>query len=720
MNEPQASQGHLSHSLNRSALIAILSVSAFQSHISQAEASSARIPFIQSFDGRQSVWTAKPFPSTPQVHLQQAKGPMRLGPLIFGQSETLELRFPEGDTQNIRERLGTPETNGIPFDQLARAGFGQASLIVKSPWITMRYLGERPAGYQLDDPDFAQAALHALGNPNDVLPVTTAAQVVHDMMESYFAPLLRSVPGGQRVLSGLHIQGAYFSTTYNPPDDFRLDFDNAFIVGLQTLIVYPSSCLQRPDPAQCKPPYLSTGHDPTVIGHELGHVIFNRMRAARSLKGYQWFAVNEGYADYFSASYHESPLIGDAWQSSRLTAPYLRRLTDDPSIRDPKVLASAHAFSVVWSSLLWRIRTALIESGTSSRSEFDRAVLLSIAHLGEGGGSRLGDAATALLKAVHESGHFDWDGIVHSAFRQAGVELVAEELALAPSQGSATDGTEPVGTRSRRRGFGCTAQASAQNDATPSSDGLGHELPDMAFLVLTSVFLRSQQKRRARMRVQTDSPHSKTTAGLHRATLSASCLIALLCTACVRQQEQKRISQLIQLRGPALVYQCNWSFFGGSTDLSFVEVNWAVNDRSSTDLVGLLFDPTTELPSAALQVHIDAALRRIDRFLGLDGKPVQSLLTPGVVTKAEAQQLTLLTFALAILEEAPRARISHKETDLTVPQAEEDQVTFQHRNRSLLTADFSQAVTGPGSYGPLPSALKEGNKQICTLVSRRE
>jgi hypothetical protein len=322
------------------------------------ETPSFATPYIQGFDRLQKSGFLTNRTCCSHLHLRPDGSGLTpaTGPIVFGQSKVLELQFPTTGAKTVTEEWDHPTIKGQPSSQLARAGFGQASLLVRSPWITMRYLGERPAGFQVTGEDFATAAIQGFGSPNDVLPVTTAAQTVHDMMENYFAPLLRTLPQGQRVLSGLHVQGGYFSTTYNPPDDFRLDFDNAFIIGLQTLVVYPSSCFHRPDPRLCAPPYVSTGHDPTVIGHELGHVIFNRIRAYRSLKGYQWFAVNEGYADYFSASYFGSPLIGETWHASRLNAPYLRRLTDDPTTRDPEALATAHTFSVVWSSLLWRIR----------------------------------------------------------------------------------------------------------------------------------------------------------------------------------------------------------------------------------------------------------------------------------------------------------------------------------------------------------------------------
>lgn len=710
----------LGNLLGAAVLVAACGFSALQGRTAHAAATGPAIPFIKRFDGLQNSWTARPSQSPPQLRLQWAEVELPSGPLVLSQSEVLELRFPEGNSPTIRERLDTPETESIPFNQLTRAGFGQASFIVRSPWITMRYLGERPAGFQLSGPEFSEAAIQALGSPNDVLPVTTAAQAVHDMMETYFAPLLGSLPNGKTVMAGLHVQGAYFSTTYNPPDDFRLDFDNAFIVGLQTLVVYPSSCFQRPDPSQCTPPYLSTGHDPTVIGHELGHVIFNRIRAARSLKGYQWFAVNEGYADYFSASYHETPLIGETWQSSRLRAPYLRRLTDDPTTRDPEVLASAHAFSVVWSSLLWRIRTALIETDPSSRSAFDRAVLLSIAHLGEGGGNRLGDAATALLKAVHESGHSEWDAVLRAEFSRAGVELVAENLALAPEQPHEPGTTDPQETQNRRQGFGCSAQAAVTGVSTNPLDDRRNELPDLALFILASALLRAlQRKGVCTPRRQRDTKPSSATFGLCAAPRVAVGLSTLLSTACVRQPEPKTVRQLIQLRGPALVYRCNLAFFGGSggsTDISAIEINWPTADKSTRDLVGVIFDAQTADPASALQVHVDAELRRIDRFLGLEGKPIENQLTPTAVTETKVQQLALMALALAVLEEAPRARSNQNGRNAVEKSTNSDLVTFLHRDRWTLTADFSSAVTGPGAYGPLPASLKETERQVCTLV----
>ena len=559
-----------------------------------------------------------------------------------------------------------PPGVAVPTD-LEQLGYGRASLIAHSKWSTIRYLGERPAGYGLEHGAVQAAQRLALGNPNDVLPVATSAAVIHAMMEEYFAPLLSELPGGQAIAQGIHVQGAYVSPTFNPHDGYRIDFDNAFVVGLQSLYIYPSSCYHRPNPTICTPPFLSTGHDATVIGHELGHVVFNAIRHAKSPKGFQWFAVNEGYADFFSASFFETPLVGQTWQSNQVHAPYLRRLLDNPHTRDEKVLASAHAFSVVWSSLLWRMKTRLEGTSLASARAFDKAVLFSIFHLGEGGGSQLGDAATALLKATYQLGFMNWDSIMREEIARSKIELKAEnleQLSLKPYQ----NGTRP--SQRSEAGFGCTIGRGG------SANGPDFVLFPLLFVPLLLRHMKRPFKKSLffsfckELSEDKETPNAVCAQKTHKGGFDAVILAAsrmtlisllagfVLCAACVRKPKQKLVTSIINPESP-IDYQCNLALFSQAaleSQTSHVRIARASDQGSQESVLMIVYDSATADPSSAAQIVYDRVTKRVDRILEIDGKPIASDLVSSTSTVADAQRFSRAMLGLLLFEEAPRAQ----------------------------------------------------------------
>lgn len=310
-----------------------------------------------------------------------------------------------------------PANVPVPTD-LDKLGRNQSRFVVANKWATIRYLGPNPAGAGLSGEALNQAQTAALGSENDTVPVVTAAVTISNMMENYYAPLLQSFPEGAAALPRIYVQGAYFAPTYRTSGG-NVSTDNAYIVGLQSLYLFPSSCFFKAREGECAGKFYSTGHDPTVVGHELGHVIFNQLRHAKGLEGFQWFAVNEALADYFSAAYFSEPLIGRIWRVSRPNQSHLRRLLDNPTTSEPSTLQEAHKFSVVWSSTLWRIRKRLKEERGVGAGEIDRTVLRSILFLGNTVNPRMGDAAAALIQAATSYKLDDW------------VPLIREELARA-------------------------------------------------------------------------------------------------------------------------------------------------------------------------------------------------------------------------------------------------------------------------------------------------
>jgi hypothetical protein len=536
---------------------------------------------------------------------------------------------PKSDSSCCAAEPYSPGDRRYPQDPES-VGYNRASLIVDSKWATIRYLGESPVGQGANDEALNALIRNGLGRPNDILPVTTAVYTINEMMERYFSPLLRSLPQGKAVLEKLHIDGAYFSPTLRFAEGRDREFDNAFVVGLQSLMVFPSSCFNRPNYELCRDPFLSTGHDPTVMGHELGHAVFNYLMQQDTLKGFQWFAVNEGYADYFSASFFRTAAIGQSWQSARTRAPYLRRLSDHPTIRDPEVLKSAHTFGTVWSSLLWEIRKELGRRFQNAEFEFDRAVLLSITHLGEGGGARLGDAARALLKSTYELGYPQWDRVIREQMAASEIQISSEQLALVP-EGPAADS----------QGFGCSSgSGSKKSSGTDPSDNQISALP---------------------------VSHAGLDFGL---TFLFGILATALCS-CIpwqRKDSARKFTELVSLQKPFASYDCDLGALSGTSldhNPSPVSLAFSSKEPGVTNQAGgesknatyrvFVFDPVADRTDLAVQILVDGENLRVDRALKIDGSPAKVSLGSNQIGVEPAVQLAYISLATMLFESAPLA-----------------------------------------------------------------
>lgn len=642
-------------------------------------------------------------PSLDSVELSQVPIPARLSIMLPS--------VPGGFIAEPKEKVNLSERDRF------RIGFNQATLIMKSPWITMRYLGERPdfrgllnpEGTSEVRPDFtvgpelSQALNSSLGKPNDISPVVISAGTVHNMMENYFKPLLQDLPTGRSAIKKLHVEGAYFSPTYNPSDNYRIDYDNAFIVGEQLLFVYPSSCFHMPSQPDCRPPFLSTGHDATVIAHELGHVIFNLLRRSERLKGFQWFAINEGYADYFSASWHEKPLIGSTWKSTHIEAPYLRKILDHPTTRDPEAQRTAHSYGVVWSSFLWksrtRIATALASSGASDQDvseeirEFDRSVLLSITHLGEGGGGRLGDAGAALLKATYERGNFHWDTILRSGLSES--EIIIQDEGSPPVQTPITDlqnTTSPKG--------GCSpASIGHRSTATPAEAPT--LIPVISWIAL-GLFLLSRRRRLPLW-------------------LSALFLLFILQGAggCIqRKAKPVQVKDLLLRSPPPVSYRCDLHLLTGSTRvfpaLRRIGIGRLAHPEGSpsqeNEVKLVIFDAGNDTPAHALLAAVDPEHRRLDRLLLLDGKPFQASLSAERISIEEASRLEMAELAQLLLDDLPQKLLNSPSEKQENPKS----VDILSRS-TLVNISFSKKEAPWPSASLLPERITGAKGIVCIM-----
>jgi hypothetical protein len=340
--------------------------------------------------------------------------------------DATELKIISSATTTVEEPDLVP--NAVVPSDLKVLGYKQSRFLVDSRWATIRFLGDNPAGAGKSGPDMDEAQRQAFGKRNDTTPVITAAWTVNRIMRDFFVPMLESIPTGKEVLKAFKIQGAYFAPGFSPSEG-RTERDNAFITGLESLYIWPSSCFERGASTDCPEPFLGTGHDPTIIGHETTHAVFNHLRMGKSLDGLQWAAVNEGMADYFSAAYFSEPLVGRIWKVSNRNHPYLRRLTETATTDDPRYATEAHQYGIVWGSTLWRIRARLVDELKAPPREVDRTMLYAITFLGETNKIRLGDAASAVLKAAEALDHVAWKNVMREEFKTAAIALASNQLA---------------------------------------------------------------------------------------------------------------------------------------------------------------------------------------------------------------------------------------------------------------------------------------------------
>jgi len=100
-----------------------------------------------------------------------------------------------------------------------------------------------------------------------------------------------------------------------------------------------------------------TSWDSDVIFHEYTHAVVNQI--VGPAQGKVFGALNEGFADYFSASFLGDPNVGE-WDAliwgKRL--PFIRTVQNSNTF--PKnVVGEIHADGTIWSGALWDVRTTL-------------------------------------------------------------------------------------------------------------------------------------------------------------------------------------------------------------------------------------------------------------------------------------------------------------------------------------------------------------------------
>jgi hypothetical protein len=575
----------------------------------------------------------------------------------------------------------------------AALGFGRSKFLVDSRWATVRYLGENPAGAGLNGAELNKAQLMALGSDRDTIPVITAVQTINDMMENYFVPLMRKIPRGDDLLARIKVQGAYFSPRYQPDDGSTPERDNAFVIGVQSLFLYPNSCFDKSSASTCSPVAYSAGHDPSIIGHELGHVIFNHMRDERTLEGWQWFAVNEGYADYFSASYFGDPILGRIWRVTRPAgARYLRKLLDTPTTNDEKALEEGHAFGVVWSSALWRSRNRIMNSFKVSAMDFDRIVLMSINFLGETTKTKLGDAASAMLKAADVSGLSGWKSILIDEFKNAEVDLSKGQRIVA-AQGEVIE--------KQQGGISCGTIPAVAEPARPRVSFAG------LLLVLPLLML-----------VRPKKPKTLHKPSLKRKT-SAAVLAALFPFLGGCQLFSNLKNQNTSPEGLAITYGCNLSALQDGTPLtpaqrklSFTFLNEAPPDaRLEQIFVG---DERFQNADSSLILIVDRQTMRIDQIRRRDGNLFQINLNQKYVSSEDALAVQNMKLASIILEGVGRALLNQINSQPAVNQSTAPSAVSFELTGIKATATLSNEIMGARGFGPLASEVRINDQKLCS------
>ncbi|MEY2988322.1 MAG: hypothetical protein RJB13_1843, partial [Pseudomonadota bacterium] len=557
--------------------------------------------------------------------------------------------------------------------------------LIDSRWATIRYLGDNPAGVGLTGIQLNEAQTAALGRINDTIPVVTITETINEMMDDYFAPLLRTLPRGQEILSRIKVQGAYFSPEYNRIHSSQTERDNAYVVGLQSLFVYPNSCFDRTDANTCNPKGFSAGHDPSIIAHELGHVIFNHLRDGQSLEGWQWFAVNEGYADYFSAAHSGNPVLGRIWRASRTSGTkYLRRLLDSPTLNDPTVADEGHAFSLVWSSALWRARLNIEKKFGTDPRDFDRIVLLSINFLGESTKTRLGDAAAAVFKAVDVLGKGIWKDILRIEFDAAEIDL-ARGTVLNPAVGM------PLNKSMKSSDCGVIS-----NQSNARSNPLS-----MLLIIIPTIAVWLVSKKR------------------YRNTFIILLLILVNqgCMLFSKKNEQNNTDQK-----KSILYQCDLRALKDGTPvtqslrkLTFLFSASNVNNQISKTEQIFVGDERYENAESSLLLIVDKEKMRIDQIRRRDGQLFQMNLSQKYVSSEEALAVQNARLSAIVIEGAGRAILSQNSRgSFNSDSPFSPAVKFDYNGLNLSAVSDAQP-TGLNGFSPIAKEIYIDGALLCQL-----
>lgn len=600
---------------------------------------------------------------------------------------------PISSSTSVVQEPDLPAGVSLPND-VDILGYGNSKFLVDTKWATIRFVGDSPAGAGLTGAELNRAQMDALGSVRDTIPVVTTAQTITEMMEQYFAPLLRTLPRGDDILARIKVQGAYFSPRSafaNNPDSER---DNAFIMGVQSLYIYPNSCFDKTSADICSPVGYTAGHDPTIIGHELSHVIFNHLRDERSLEGWQWFAVNEGYADFFSASYFGDPILGRIWRVTRPSgARYLRRLLDTPTTNDAKALEEGHSFGSVWSSALWRSRNQIAQTFKVKTFEFDRVALMSIHFLGESTKTKLGDAAAAMLKAADVLGYSAWKNVLLEEFKKSEVEL---------ARGSKISAATGETIETQQGGVKC-GQISTLPHQQPKPASKTNQTSVFWLFLTTPLFIYRLFPRRLRLR------------------RFQKFLLLAIATLPLNGCQLSSLWQSSESKpgGLAIVYQCNLSNLRDGTPVlpSQRSVTFTFSDSAPADsrseqiFVG---DERFENGESSLLLIVDKSNMRIDQFRKRDGSLFQINLGQKYFSSEDALAVQNMRLATIIIEGAARAwQKERNQNNSSSSSTTRSAVRFDVTGTPAV-ATVQQDIIGARGFGPLANEITLNGVSLCT------
>jgi uncharacterized protein (TIGR03437 family) len=160
-----------------------------------------------------------------------------------------------------------------------------------------------------------------------------------------------------------------------------------------------------------------TAFDSDIIFHEYGHAVVHAM--VNSLNSSQVFrSVNEAFADYFAASFFDSPEIGEYFPflspspNVLVSEPFLRNINNSTVYPDD-VRGQEHADSLMFSSALWDIRQAF------GRARGDAIAINGLARMSATGG--FFSSASALVAAARALYGNITAGVVEGILRDRGL-----------------------------------------------------------------------------------------------------------------------------------------------------------------------------------------------------------------------------------------------------------------------------------------------------------
>lgn len=168
-------------------------------------------------------------------------------------------------------------------------------------------------------------------------------------------------------------------------------------------------------------------HEADVVMHEYGHAVVHNTAS----RDFATSALDEGYADYFTCSLHNDPLLGEWWMP-----PYLRNLDND-LVYPYDMVGEGHHDGQIWSGALWDIRSIY------GADVSDRIALGTLFYYGSASPSFL-DARDAALDADEEYFASEHRDAIIEIFSRRGISEVAiASWALNEVEGNGNHNADP-------------------------------------------------------------------------------------------------------------------------------------------------------------------------------------------------------------------------------------------------------------------------------------